>query len=501
MGVLLLLSLGCPVTPDSAPDRRHGRDSGAVDTADTANDTGETGDSAPDECDSLAAIPVKSSYLPGFTGAEDFAFDAEGYLVSIDQNGNMVRINQAGDQQVVVVAASTSGAGTRFLPDGDIVFCDVPNGALVRADPNTGGSVTVLSGLEYPNGLDVGLDGFVYVSEQAAGRVRRVNPDTGEYTIILEGLYNPNGVTFAPGYQSIFVGSFGAGVVWTSDRIDDTTWTDPRIYATSPEAPGVPPNWCDSHGAGEICPLSTGYGIGVCGDEGAGPTCVENPDTAACEGAALGEACTTTFFDETVEQTCQFEDGAKFCPTVGAEQENACSGLTVGNVCTTSAGTGQCLATYEGVLACWVDTAYYAALAAGCEGKATGDECQVRDSVYPTLGACTDGSAWGFASDLCLPPGSGGTRGGLDAINMDSCGNLYVSEYIEGEIWRFPSEGAPAEEAAKLRSQWIPNMHWGNGRGGWDETTLYVMDRNRKGVFALPLDVTGHGDAYVPPEI
>ena len=41
--------------------------------------------------------------------------------------------------------------------------------------------------------------------------------------------------------------------------------------------------------------------------------------------------------------------------------------------------------------------------------------------------------------------------------------------------------------------------HWGNDRGGWDSQVLYVMDRQRGGVFALPVGIEGHRDAYVPP--
>ncbi len=38
---------------------------------------------------------------------------------------------------------------------------------------------TILSGLSYPNGLEVGPDDFLYVAENGTNRVRRVDPDTG----------------------------------------------------------------------------------------------------------------------------------------------------------------------------------------------------------------------------------------------------------------------------------------------------------------------------------
>lgn len=488
---LFLLAACDPVSVEVVADDTGGRG---------RSDSGDTADSALPDCDAVAELPLKSDYLSGFTGAEDFAFDAEGYLVSIDENGNLVGINQAGDTKVIVAGATTYGAGTRFLPDGDLVFCDVMNGSLIRVDPQTGATGVVLGGLEYPNGLDVGLDGYVYVAEQSGGRVRRVDPETGEYTIIAEDLYQPNGVTFAPGYQTLYVGSFGAGVVWAVDRIDDTTWSTPRIFATTPEAPGIPPDWCDSHPAGDECPTYYGYGLGVCADDGSGDLdCADATDLEACNGRVEGDACTTYRFGETLEQTCHPGATGLFCPRTSHEATLACEGLVEGGQCDLDGAVGTCALSFEGVLACWDYNDYYAALAGGCTDRAEGDDCEVHDDIYPSVGSCADGSVYGMMGLICLGTAGYSEHGGLDAINTDECGNLYVSEYIEGVVWRFTAEGSEAETVSKLRSSWIPNMHWGNGRGGWDPQTLYVMDRDRQGVFAVPVGVGGHGDAYIPP--
>lgn len=491
MRPLLILALACSTETESGDDP-------PFDSVDSP-DSGDSGD-APPECDALAALPLKADYLSGFTGAEDFAFDAEGYLVSIDANGNLVGINQAGDTRVIVAGATTYGAGTRFLPDGDLVFCDVTNGSLIRVDMATGATAVVLSGLEYPNGLDVGLDGYVYVSEQSGGRVRRIDPETGAYTLVAEGLYQPNGVTFAPGYQTLYVGSFGAGVVWAVDRTDDTTWSEPRVFATTPEAPGVPPDWCDSHPAGDECPIYYGYGLGVCADDGSGDLdCADSTDTAACDGLGVGDACTSSRFGEPIESRCAEGATGIFCPRSSGAAMLACEGLTEGGACELDGAYGQCALSFEGVLACWDYNAYYAAIAEGCVDHAEGEDCETHDDVYPSVGSCTDGAVYGMSGLICLAPGSYSEHGGLDGINTDECGNLYVSEYIEGVVWRFDAEGAEAQKASQLRSSWIPNMHWGNGRGGWDTQTLYVMDRDRQGVFAVPVGIGGHGDAYEPP--
>ena len=470
------------------------------DSGETPSDSADSGDSAESECLEPAPLPVEADYLRNFTGAEDFAFDADGYLVSIDRNGNLVGINQAGETRVIVAGASAESAGLRFLPDGDIVFCDVMTGNLVRVDPATGGTVVILSGLQYPNGLDVGLDGFLYVAEQSGGRVRRVDPETGDYTVIVTDLFQPNGITFSPDYQTLYIGSFGAGVIWAIDRIEDAVWSAPRIFASTPEAPGVPPDWCDTHGEGDDCNDYSSGGLGECSDDSFGSLgCVSNPDLAACDGLVVGDACVTERFGEAFPQTCQTGGAGLLCPRTPPESTDACAGLRDSDACWMDDEAGTCISSFEGVLACWNYDGYWNALEAGCSGLALGDDCQMRDDLYPRVGSCSDGTEYGISGLVCTEPGMGSAHGGLDAINTDACGNVYVSEYIMGIIWRFTSEGTEAEQVAKLRSQWIPNMHWGNDRGGWNPDTLYVMDRQRRGVFALPVGVGGHGDAYLPP--
>jgi hypothetical protein len=41
-------------------------------------------------------------------------------------------------------------------------------------------------------------------------------------------------------------------------------------------------------------------------------------------------------------------------------------------------------------------------------------------------------------------------------------------------------------------------MHWGNGIGGWEEDTLYVLSRDNGDVHALAVDVMGVEEAYQP---
>jgi sugar lactone lactonase YvrE len=163
------------------------------------------------DCSKLARAPAMVEDLSGFAASEDFVFDTEGNYVGVDENRNLVRISKEGRKQLWAPNIGEA-AGMGLLPDGSIVFCNVDEGALQRVHEN-GAVTTVLGGLLYPNGLDIGPDGFVYVAENAAGRVRRVNAETGEFTVVAMGLQGPNGVAFSADPKLFYVGSFeGSGV-------------------------------------------------------------------------------------------------------------------------------------------------------------------------------------------------------------------------------------------------------------------------------------------------
>lgn len=494
---MMLFLLACTAPDDGK--QRPADDSGVHDT-DSGSDTDSGGDtdSGADTgtCEPFP-LPVDASFTRGFTGAEDFAFDGEGNLVSLDLFGNLVAIARDGTQRVIASNLTQYGAGTRFLPGGDLVLADAEKGRLLRIEPVSGGTTVVLTDLQYPNGLDVDPDGFVYVSEQITGTVRRVDPDSGSYTYVAAGLYNPNGVTFSPDYQTLYVGSFGAGVIWAVDR-DGEGWSPPRVYATTPEAPGIPPDWCDTAAVGDECPLSGGYGLGLCESLNGDNYCSSSLDYGACAGLSDGDACTSTRFGQPISQTCVTldADAGPFCPRTEAAYTQACEGLPEGAACEADGRGGSCYPSWEGVSACYV-AAWPDVYTNDCEERADGDACLIDDPLYPSKGYCGDGTDWGVSGLLCWPAGViYDEHGGLDGLNTDACGSLYTTEYIAGKIWRFDAEGAEAQLVADVRSAWIPNMHWGNGIGGWESDVLYVMDRERAGLFELELGVRGHPDAY-----
>ena len=87
----------------------------------------------------------------------------------------------------------------------------------------------------------------------------------------------------------------------------------------------------------------------------------------------------------------------------------------------------------------------------------------------------------------------------LDGLNVDACGNVYVTEYSAGIVWRLhPDAPADVQLVAQLPSIWIPNLHWGRGIGGFEADVLYVADRNKAALVALPVGVGSTPQAFVP---
>lgn len=203
----------------------------------------------PGDCDNLVTPPAAYDTLFGFTSSEDFVFDSAGNYVAVDDNGNLVRITKQG-QKTLWIPGFSSGfmAGMVALPDDSVVVCDVNNGSLKRAYPN-GAVTTLIGGLAYPNGIDVGPDGYVYVAENSGAQVRRVHPDTGASTIVASGLTGPNGVAFTDDPTLFYVGSFEGQLIY-------------KIVQPVPGQPGTATVFANFQGGGGI----DGMGVDECGN-------------------------------------------------------------------------------------------------------------------------------------------------------------------------------------------------------------------------------------------
>ena len=176
------------------------------DTADSAEPTTDSGTVIvlPPGCDALPAGPFPWSSSARVHTEEDFDFDRNGLLV-MQSYTDLVGATRDGALDLLATNVGLDVAGVRTLPTDDYVVAQQDTAALRRVNHTNGNTVTVLGGLDFPNGLDVGLDGMVYVSEYSEnGRVRMVDPYSGEATIVFRARY-PNGIALSPDEQTLYV--------------------------------------------------------------------------------------------------------------------------------------------------------------------------------------------------------------------------------------------------------------------------------------------------------
>lgn len=476
-----------PITDDSAA----GDDSTPTeDTHDTV-DTGEPFTEDPPEtltCDEQPAPPFEWEAGVFVPPSEDFAFGPDGKVYNIDPFGNLIASDFFETREVVVPSAGYS-AGIAFIDAEHLAYNDVSAGAVKQLGLD-GSQVTLLGGLSYPNGLSVGLDGWVYVAENSGNRVQRVDPITLESEVISDLVQYPNGVSFSPDYETVYVGSFGGGFIYGISRDDDGVWQT-RIHGHVPYADDHAP--CDGLGEGEDCLMPWG-GLGTCvtDDVGLLECNIAVRDTDACDGLADADPCTTDVLGVTVESLCvTASNGELFCPSHEDWRVTACDGKVVGMPCSAEDGErGTCYSSWEAVPICTL-TSDTREAAQTCDGLAAGDDC-VYDLPYsPMPGTCT-----ARGDDLmCTSTATAGA--GLDGINVDSCGNVYVTEYGPGIVWQIAPDGTTSE-AATLPSSWIPNMHFGLGKGGFHRNVMYVMNYTSGGLFKIYTGVEGKPELVMP---
>jgi sugar lactone lactonase YvrE len=161
-------------------------------------------------------------------GPEAIAFDPDGALYTGYVDGRLVRITD--DGATVTPLASTGGRplGLKWTPEG-LVVADAQRG-LLRLAPDT--TVEVLSveseGLpfRFVDDLDVAPDGRIYFSDAShrwgmkqlmhdffehagTGRLLRYDPATGETETLLDGLYFANGIALGPDAEYVLVTETG----------------------------------------------------------------------------------------------------------------------------------------------------------------------------------------------------------------------------------------------------------------------------------------------------
>jgi sugar lactone lactonase YvrE len=85
--------------------------------------------------------------------------------------------------------------------------------------------------------------------------------------------------------------------------------------------------------------------------------------------------------------------------------------------------------------------------------------------------------------------------GGIDGMGVDQCGNVYAAEFETGYVYRITAGGA-VTKIADLPSNWIPNVKWGRGVGGFAKHVLYVADREQGRLFGIDVNIEGVNEYF-----
>ncbi len=208
-------------TGDTAVTTDTDTDTGFVVVGGTAA-TAETGDTGatlpPSDCDLsvLATGPSAISPISGIPTSEEFDFDALGFLVNVsDTNEAIMSTDRSGNTTLVAPYDSNEVAGTRFLPDGKLVFADEAGGSIIEVDMNDGSRSVLASGLVSPNSIAVNSAGEVFAA--GYGEVVRIKVDGSVDRILEISNTDFDGAAFSPDESSLYLNHDDGGTV---GRID-----------------------------------------------------------------------------------------------------------------------------------------------------------------------------------------------------------------------------------------------------------------------------------------
>lgn len=187
-------------------------------TSITNTQTGTTPtDPSTADCALVPATPVTAYELPIQT-EEDFAFDGADRVI-YQAGGALVASSADGGTFIVSPSAPADPSGLAMLSPDELIVAAPDTGTLEWVDVITAGSVTLVSGLDQPNGVTTGSDGLIYVSERVAGRVKWVDPDTGKTGVIADNLQRPNGLALNLDEDILYVATEDG--IYALDRIED----------------------------------------------------------------------------------------------------------------------------------------------------------------------------------------------------------------------------------------------------------------------------------------
>jgi gluconolactonase len=247
--LILMLSVGC-----RAPNDPHSKGTRTTTGTPTFTPTGLTGETGVSSSSGVTGetgmgtgttaetgAPVDCSLYPpagnvistGYITEEDFDFDPRGFMVS-QRNQNIEGLDRYGNTAIYATQVGVDASGMRVMSTGDLAIAQPDTGSLVLVDAVTHGKTTVLSGMSFPNALEVDSRGYLFITENvSSGRVRQVDVYTGEQWPVIANLSSPNGVALSPDENTLYVAETGnGGRIMAVDRLSDTEWDIPRVFYT-----------------------------------------------------------------------------------------------------------------------------------------------------------------------------------------------------------------------------------------------------------------------------
>ena len=108
--------------------------------------------------------------------------------------------------------------GTVFDKNGNLYICEYATGAILKFRPD--GELTTLTAgdeegkpFNRPNDITLSRNGLLYFTDPRSydplaydGRLFRVDPNTGETVWLINGLQFPNGLSFSPDGETLYIG-------------------------------------------------------------------------------------------------------------------------------------------------------------------------------------------------------------------------------------------------------------------------------------------------------
>ncbi len=184
-------------------------------------------------CTNMPTEALSDTNLSDARAYHGIAFaDSDETLVGWD-GSSLMKSTYGGSRSLYVPGVGNAEQMDR-LPNGDIVYADNANGALVRVEPS-GATSNIATGLGSIYGVTVGPDGMVYVTYNS---ITRVDPDTGEKTTIYDpgfsgSIGTAHAVNFNLDSTILYIATIGGGRVYQMDldaNLDPVS--DPYVFAS-----------------------------------------------------------------------------------------------------------------------------------------------------------------------------------------------------------------------------------------------------------------------------